>query len=488
VRKSVIAALAVVLLAGAALLAVPVLERHAASRIEADLERDGSTKVGSVEVGLFDRRITLKDLESRRFGEITIGRWEASGLTWPIAELAQGRTPFSGVALGDPFHAGHLELRDLRMTEGNTRWSIGALSISDFRLDRYDAAVAPGQFVPLAARIAGALSMGRLEQKGTTLTNMTSGNRFIVDDLVIERYEKGLFGSLTVAGFDFTAKPPHDPAFRIADVKATELDFRRAVTAMSATGWRPGAPIGRVDVGSASLSGFSGEAMDRYGVSLGAITQQSRLDKDVRHSTMRVEGLVMRPPSRTGEGLQLRVALASMGLKELKLEAECAGTEDRARGEFSVDRCAVTGSELGEASFSLKLVQADAPFWAAIDEGNTFLLLGSKAGIGGARIAIVDRGVVERTIKAVATTSGRPPTEVRAEMAQEVRRYQPPGILITEELSKLLDTVARFIERGGTLTLEAKPDSPIGIDKIQYFTRPGPDLVSILGLSATLAR
>ena len=60
-------------------------------------------------------------------------------------------------------------------------------------------------------------------------------------------------------------------------------------------------------------------------------------------------------------------------------------------------------------------------------------------------------------------------------------------MLITEDLSKLLDTAARFVERGGTLTLEAKPASPIGIDKAQYFSRPGPDLVDVLGLSATLS-
>ena len=69
-----------------------------------------------------------------------------------------------------------------------------------------------------------------------------------------------------------------------------------------------------------------------------------------------------------------------------------------------------------------------------------------------------------------------------------MRRFQPPGVLITEDMTKLLDTVARFIETGGTLTLEAKPDPPIGIDKLEHFRRPGPDLVNMLGLGATLSR
>ena len=61
-------------------------------------------------------------------------------------------------------------------------------------------------------------------------------------------------------------------------------------------------------------------------------------------------------------------------------------------------------------------------------------------------------------------------------------------MLITEDMTRLLDTVARFIETGGTLTIEATPDAPIGLDKLERFRRPGPDLVNMLGLAATLSR
>jgi hypothetical protein len=101
---------------------------------------------------------------------------------------------------------------------------------------------------------------------------------------------------------------------------------------------------------------------------------------------------------------------------------------------------------------------------------------------------IVDRGLVERSLKAAATTAGQPLATVRAGLAQQIRRYQPPDILITEDMTKLLDTVARFIETGGTLTIEAKPDAPLGIDKLAYFMQPGPDLVRMLGLKASLTK
>lgn len=77
---------------------------------------------------------------------------------------------------------------------------------------------------------------------------------------------------------------------------------------------------------------------------------------------------------------------------------------------------------------------------------------------------------------------------MRAGFAQEIRRYQPANVLITDQMTKLLDTVARFIENGGTLTLEAKPAAPIGMTQMAAFARPGPDLVSILGLTATLKK
>jgi hypothetical protein len=54
-------------------------------------------------------------------------------------------------------------------------------------------------------------------------------------------------------------------------------------------------------------------------------------------------------------------------------------------------------------------------------------------------------------------------------------------------MTKLLDTIGRFIERGGTLTLDAKPEPPIDLAQFQPLTKPGADLVRLLGLSATWA-
>lgn len=488
-RKSLVAALAAVVVAGAAVAAVPLVEHRAARQIKADIERDGATRVDSVEVGLFDRKIVMNDLKAVRVGEISIGRWEASGLAWPLGELIKGNTPLSGLKLGDPLRAKHLEVHDLTMVQDKARWSVASLAVDEFSLDRYDPAVGPGQFSHLTARILAALSMGHAEEKGATVTNLLTNEKLAIDSLVIDRFDKGQVGAMVMTGFELGGKPLGEPMFRMAEFKLGDLDFQRGLKAMSGVAWRPGMPLGRVDLGSASMTGFGGEALRRYGIALGSITHQSKYEnKDVRHSRMLVEGFVLNPPAGNREALQIRIVLQAMGLKELKLAMDCSGTEDRAKGEVGVDRCALSGPDLGEVDLSLKVVNADPPFWQAIDDGNTFALLGSKAGVGGARIVVADRGLVERSMKAVAATSGQAPAAVRAAFAQEVRRYQPPGVLITDDLSKLLDTAAHFIERGGTFTLEAKPPSPIGLDKAPYFSRPGPDLVDALGLSATLSR
>jgi hypothetical protein len=488
VRKSVIAGIAVVLLVGGAVAAVPLVEQYAAAQIKTDMERDGATKVGAVEVGLLDRRIVFTDLRVKRFGEIAVGRWEASGLSWPLGELMRGRTPFS-LRLGDPIHAGHVELRDVTIADDKGRWTIASLAIDDLHLDRYDPLLQPNQLTHVGGRIASALSLGHLEQKDTVFTDQASGDRVTMGGITIDRFDRGQVGSIKMVGFDITPKPPHDAVFRMGDVKLTDLDLRRAIRIVSAPTWRLGMPIGRVHVGSGSLTGFGGEMFSRYGMALGSITSQSNSEnKDVQRSRLRIDGFVLDPPASTRDALWLRIGLQAMGLKELKLESDCAGVEDRAKGEVSVERCALSGPDLGDVSLSIRLVQADEPFWQAIDDHDANALLRTKAGLSNAKLVVGDRGLVERSLKAVATTSGKSVADVRAEFAQEVRRFQPPGVLITEDLTKLLDTIARFVERGGTLTLEAKPDAPLGLDKVQYFTRPGPDLVNVLGLSATLSR
>jgi hypothetical protein len=248
-------------------------------------------------------------------------------------------------------------------------------------------------------------------------------------------------------------------------------------------------PIGQLKVERASASGFGGDTLARYGVSLGSVTIETVRESDqVSRSSARIDGFVLAPPLRSLESLQLRLVLQTMGLKELRLGFDCNSTEDRAKAEITIDRCALLGTDLGEINLTARVVGADEEFWRAVDDGDSAALYDSKAALASARLVLADKSLLERALKALATTTGQPVSTTRANLARDIRRYQPPDVLITQDLTQLLDTVARFVEHGGTLTFDARPDPPLAIDRIDYLASPGADLVTALGLSATLSR
>jgi hypothetical protein len=490
VKKKVIAAVAVIVLAGAAVAAVPIVESHAAARIKAEIERDGATKVGNVEVGLLDRRIALLDLKSTGGPQLSVGRWQASGLAWPLDELLRGRTPLAGFQWGDPLRAERIELSDVRLVDSaaNSGWSVGSLVMEGFDLARYDPQYQGDyRFQALVARALGALSIRRLEERNI-IFSLPGADTFGAASAVVDRYERGRIASMTLGSIEGTAKDEPSPLFKIADFKAAGIDMTRMIAALSSDKWQPGAPSGRAHVDSFNASGFSGDLLARYGISLASVNLETVHGGDkISRSRTRVEGFVLAPPLRGLQGLQMRLALQSMGLKEVKLDLDCAGTDDRARGELTLDRCALVGPGLGEIDLSGRIAGADQPFWRAIDDGDFGALDESHAGLAAAQLVLADQSLLERGLKALSTVTGKPVSETRANLAGEIRRYQPADVLISEDMTKLLDTVARFVERGGTLTIDAKPDPPIDVEGVKPLLKPGADLVRLLGLSATLA-
>jgi len=491
-KKSVIVAAVAIAVAGIAVAVVPIAEEYAAARIKAEIERDSGATVGKVEVGLFARRIAMNDVKSRLGAEVTIGRWEASGLAWPLEELLRGRTPLAGFQWGDPLKAERIELRDVHVVDPavGTNWSLSALAIDGFNLARFDVDYeGPYRFLALFSRAMAALSIRRLEQDNVVFAMPGSGDTFGVAKTVLERYDGGLVASIVSRGTEATAKDGKAPLFKIDDIETIGLDLRRILAAFSSDDWSPGAPIGQLKVERATATGFSGDTLSRYGVSLGAVKIETVRESDkISRSSARIEGFVLAPPLRSLESLQLRLVLQTMGLRELRLGFDCNSTEDRARAEITIDRCALVGTDLAEINLTARVVGADEEFWRAVDDGDSAALYDSKAALASARLVLADKSLLERALKALATTTGQPVATTRSNLARDIRRFQPPDVLITQDLTQLLDTVARFVEQGGTLTVDALPDPPLGIDKIDYLASPGADLVNALGLSAKVSR
>jgi hypothetical protein len=493
VRKSVIALVAVVVLAGAAAAAVPVIERHAAASIKSEIEYAGTDKVDEVSVSLLARRVTLMNLKSKSAAEeLSIGRWEASGLAWPIGELLAGRTPLAGFRWGDPLSADRVELENVAMADNATggRWSMDALLLEGLELARYDAAYdGMFRFAVLTARAMGALTVRRLEQRNTRITLPGTAETVGLGSVVLERYERGRIAVLVMAGMDAAAAEGQAAQLSIAETKATRIDLGRTIAAMSSDKWFPGAPSGRLHVETASATGFGGELFKRYGISLAGVSFQTTQVRDkVSRTRTLVEGFVLAPPLRGLEGLSLRMALQSMGIKDVKADFDCHGTEDQGKGELTIDRCALVSPGLAEIELAARIVNADAVFWNALDESDLLALQDSTAALGSARLVLADKSLLERSLRAFGTMTGQPVATLRANWAREVRRYQPSGVLISQSMTQLLDTVARFVEQGGTLVVEAKPDPPVGFDRMEYLLNPSADLVSVLGLKATLQK
>src|SRR5262249_46784845 len=155
--------------------------------------------------------------------------------------------------------------------------------------------------------------------------------------------------------------------------------------------------------------------------------------------------------------------------------------EDRARHALKVEDCKLSSPDLAEVSFASQIVDTDDEFWRSIDEGDMFGLLGTKAALKSAKLIVADKSLLQPSLQAKARLSGQPAAAERAALAAEIRRYQPPGVLITQDMSKLLDAVARFVEQGGTLTVDAAPQPALGLEKLDYLLKPGADLVNALG-------
>jgi len=493
VRRFLFAAVIVLVIVGAAVAAVPFIERHGAERLKQAIERDGSATVGAVEIGLLDRSITLRDLHVRGATEVDIGQWTASGLAWPWGELLQGRTPLSGFRFGDPLQASRIELSGLSIADpaaGRT-WTIDWLAIDGFDLARFEPAGAgPYAFQISIARALSALEMARVEERNVTVGLVGPGGGTMgMASVLLERYRRGSIDSLKIAGLGEGAAAKAETVLRIADVSAAGVDVRRILSSMSSDDWSPGDPTGRLHVDRFSASGFTGEGLKRYGISVGELSYVTTREGDrVLRSRLKLDGFVLAPPLLSRDGVQLRLALTSMGLKEVRAQLDCAASEDREKGELTLDRCAVISPGLADIDLRARFVDLDDTFWRSMDEGDPGALFTSGAALASARLVLADKSLLERSMRGVATVLRQQPAQVRTDLARDIRRYQPPGVLISQSMTRLLDTIALFVERGGTLTVDARPESPLGFDRLESLSRPGADLVTILGLTATVSK
>lgn len=489
--KKAVVVIAVVLavLSAAGLAGVPFAEKYFAGQIRDSLAQGGIGAEG-VSVSLFERSVALDKVASAN-GDVKVGSWKVEGLAWPFDELRKGRLPFAGVGWGTPLKAARVHLEDIRIADPDEdgSWTIKEITAEEIDLPRYDPTYEgsfPGEV--LTARLLRALSAKRVEQTEfarTTLEETLLSTRKVV----VVDYVQGLIGKLEAEDVKVGSRGQQPAELTLNELSGSGIDLRRALDLTSSADWEPGAPVGRIPIASGQVSGFGGSLMARYGLSLGKISTETVSEsRDISRSRLRIEGFVLAPSTRSIEAMATRAVLQAMSLEAVHVDFDCRGIDDRARHEVRLEDCRLKAPDLADLSFTATFVDTDEEFWDAIDFGDIDALLGSKAALASAKLVVSDKGLLLRSLQAKSKLGGKSPAEERAELAGEIRRHQPADVLITQDMTKLLDTVARFVEQGGTLTIGAAPQPALGLDKLEYLGRPGADLVNALGLTATLSR
>ena len=160
-------------------------------------------------------------------------------------------------------------VEERRELVGRFRWWSKA-STSNATIRRLPAA-------PMRSSISARASPGRcrwrrLEQKDTVFTDV-KGDRVAMGTAVDRTVRQGHGRLDRGRGLRGHApRPPRRPSFGSPTSSSPISTCDGRSRAMSALAWRPGMPIGRVDLDAASVSGFGGEALARYGISLGSIS------------------------------------------------------------------------------------------------------------------------------------------------------------------------------------------------------------------------
>jgi hypothetical protein len=494
-RWAIVFAVVVIVLGVAGVVGLPLAEVRLADALKARLEQGGTAKVAAVEVGFLQRRIVLKDLAVAQLGDndIKAAKVEARGLGWPLADLLAGRTPFTGWRWGDPLQAEHVEITDLHLLNEieQGEWRVARLVFEGLDLPRYEplASPPPGSLAQPVLALSH-LSLRRFEVHGLVFQSIDGeGTGVRIASIVLERLHKGEIDSLALAGSEIRDRPGSPSAwFSVAEIVARKVDLRTSLDKLKDPEWLPGMPTGRASLETLTFKGVGGAALANQGITLGRISYETKRDGERASGRARIEDFVLRPQGLSSDAMQTLALLMSLGVREVKASLDCSGGEDRAKGEIEIDRCVLASPGLGEIALSLKLVNGDEAFWRGLDEGDPNALAESRVGLGAAKLVMRDTSLLERLVNLYATATGLPRPEARAALAREVRRFQPTDMLITEDMTKLADTLARFVEQGGTLTIEAKPDPPLTPDGARVLFAPGPDIVSVLGLSATVAK
>jgi hypothetical protein len=495
-RWPFVIAAVVVVLAAVGIAGLPIAEERIAEAIKARVAQRPGLKIASVQVSLLQRRVVASELTlvTGPDGTLRLGRADVRGLGWPLSELLAGRTPFTSWTWGDPLQVERIEIDDFEFVHAiEGEWRAAKLIAEGVDLPRHEQPAEARPWGVVRQAIAfGHLTVRRLEERDASYQPPDEfGMALKLKTLVVDGLARGRAESFTVAGAelrDYATRP--SPWLSVGDLTMRALDLSLPIARLSDPEWTSGMPLGRVWFDRVTMDGLGGDVLSELALAVGRVSFESTREGKRAIGRTKVESIALKPQGLNPDTVQMYALLTALGLREVTASLDCVGGEDRVTNEFALERCRLVAPGLAELEFSFKFINADEAFWSAMDGGDAFQIFSSTIGLGAARLVVRDLSLLDRLVKLSATSRGISPAEARVGMAREVRRYQPTDVLITEEVTKLADVIARFVEQGGTLTVEARPDPPITLDDTRVFwgSGPGPDIVQMFGVTATHRR
>lgn len=484
-----------VLTAGA-VAGLPIAEERIADAIKVRAGLRSGLKLATVQVSLLQRRIVVTELTMTPGPDSTlrVGRVDVRGLGWPIADLLAGRTPFTGWKWGDPFQADRVEIDDFEFVHTiDGEWRMAKLIVEGIYLPEHEQpAELPGDSMARKAIAFSHLTVQRIEQREFSYQPPDEfGMALKAKTLGFGSLYSGVFSDFVMSDAELRDYATRPSAWLSVGVTAIYgLDFGLPLAELRDPEWISGMPLGRVWFDQVTIDGLDGDLLAELALTVGRVSFKTQREGNRAIGRASVESIAYRPQGLNFDTAQTYALLQALGLREVTASLECVGGEDRDKNEFALDRCLLLAPGLAEAEFSFKFINADEAFWTLMDSGDSFQILTSTVALGSAKFVVRDRSLLDRLAKLSATTRGVSPAEARAEMARSVRRYQPTDMLITEDVTKLADVIGRFVEQGGTLTIEARPDPPVTFEDTRVFwgLGPGPDIVQMFGITATHRR
>ncbi|MEZ0170277.1 hypothetical protein [Microvirga sp. TS319] len=175
--------------------------------------------------------------------------------------------------------------------------------------------------------------------------------------------------------------------------------------------------------------------------------------------------------------------LQSLGYKSVDGSLVIAASWNEASKEIAITELSMDGKDMGSLRMTGLIGNVSPDLFSADEATASAALIGAKA--KAARIAIENKGLVERYLANAAKEEGASPEALRKLYAGATPLVLSSMIGNSEQAQALGKAIARFIEKPGRLTIEAEPKNPSGFGLMDVMLTSDPKaLVNKLKITA----